>query len=73
MGCYTTFLVILLTHRLILLQLKYTLLVFTHWCVVVHILHQDLNLHGRLHLFVTVILRKDHQYVLKTGPTEGQE
>lgn len=54
-----------LTYRLILLQLKNTLLIITHWWIVIHILHQDLNLHGWIHLSVIVIRRPHNEGVLK--------
>ena len=54
-----------LTYRLTLLQLKYTLLVFTLWSVVIYIIHYDMNLHGWIHLVPTVICCPHRQDVLK--------
>lgn len=58
-----------LTYRLVLLHLKHTLVIFTQWCVVIYVLHQDNNLHGWIYLSVVVILCQNHQDVLKTEPT----
>ena len=61
--CYKWYSNTHLTCRLILLHLKYTLL--TYWRVVIHILHDNLNLHGWIHLVVMLILCQHHQDVLK--------
>lgn len=63
---------VILTYRLILLELKHSLII-AHRCVVIHILHQHENLHGWIHFVVIFILCEHHQDELETEPTEAQE
>lgn len=53
------------TYRLLLLHLEYTLLVFTHWCVIIQVPYNDYNLHRWVHIVAMGITCLHYKDVLE--------